>query len=277
MPNSNFSPSLEQSPQKAERYFWEQLQKEGAEIDIRYARDLPDDTPDFIIDLLAEFEERVAEFCFAGASGRVLDAGCGNGNLIMRALKFLPSEMEYVGTDFSRKMLSRAEFRAEGIPRAHFSQGCINKLPFKDQSFDRVVSSGVITCLSTIEEAKESLAEFNRVLRPGGSLVVDFFNQLSHFSLVRKVLLRESIRPPEYISPGHFRSLLEDAGFDVQDCRGFDYKPYQGYLFMSKWSSFLDPGFMQERFSRLIEAKVAPHLPHINLFGYRIYVKCVKS
>jgi len=277
MSSSELSFARQTSLQKAERYFWESLQKEGDELDIRYARDLPDDTPEFIIDLLAKFEEMVAEFCFEGASGKILDAGCGNGNLFIRALKFLPKETKYVGTDFSNKMLSRAAFRARSVPGAHFSQGCINRLPFKDLSFDRVMSSGVLTCLSSTEEAEESLAEFNRVLRPGGTLVVDFFNQLSHFTLVRKVLLREPIFPPEYISPKEFKSLLEGAGFEVQEYRGFDYKPYQGYLFMSKWSSFLDPGFVQERFSRIIEAKVAPRLPHINLFGYRIYVKCKKN
>jgi len=277
MSSSELSLPLKTSLQRDERLFWESIQKRGEEIDIRYARDLPDDTPEFIIGILSQFEEEVAKFCFEGASGRILDAGCGNGNILMRASKFLPSGMEYVGTDFSRKMISRAALRARDLSGTRFSQGCINHLPFKDRSFDRVVSSGVLTCLTSAEEAEDSLCEFNRVLKPGGTLVVDFFNQLSHFTLVRKVLLRETINPPEYISPKKFRSLLENSGFDVQDYRGFDYKPYQGYLFTSRWSSFLDPGFVQERFSRLIESKVAPHLPQINLFGYRIYVRCVKT
>jgi hypothetical protein len=106
---------------------------------------------------------------------------------------------------------------------------------------------------------------------------VDFFNELSHFNLLRKFLLSEKIAPPEYISPSSFRSLLEDAGFEVQAYRGFDYKPYQGYLFMSKWAGLLDPGFIQERFSRMVETRLATWLPALNLFGYRIYVRCIKA
>ena len=44
------------SLQKQELEFWENLKKSGDEIDLRYARDLPDDTPQFILKMLAQFE-----------------------------------------------------------------------------------------------------------------------------------------------------------------------------------------------------------------------------
>ena len=50
-------------------------------------RDLPDDTPDYILKMREDFEEEVSKFCFSGAKGRVLDAGCGNGNLLLRTLR----------------------------------------------------------------------------------------------------------------------------------------------------------------------------------------------
>ncbi len=264
--------------QKTEHDFWESLRKSGEEIDLKYARDLPDDTPEFILRMLSEFESDVAEFCFGDACGSVLDAGCGNGNLLMRSLQH-PSQkiQKYTGLDFSRNMLNRAAFRSKGLQNSLFLQGCINHLPFRDGSFDRVVSSGVITCLPSVSDATDSLSEFSRVLKPDGTLVVDFFNRISHFTLVRKHLLREEIRPPEYISPSEFKSHLLDAGFEILDYRGFDYKPYQGYLFMSRWRQIIDPCFVQERFTRLLEAKVAPKLPELSLLGYRIYVKCVKK
>ncbi|HWQ20762.1 MAG TPA: class I SAM-dependent methyltransferase [Methanotrichaceae archaeon] len=262
---------------KEEYEFWQNLHKEGDGLDLRYARDLPDDTPEFILDLLARFEEDVTGFCFSGAGGRVLDAGCGNGNLLMRALEMFPQcNMSYVGMDFSRNMLKMAASRSVGLEHVALSQGCINRLPFKDEAFDRVISSGVITCLSSVDEATDSLAEFYRVLVPGGTLVVDFFNQASHFTLVRKHILREAINPPEYILPSSFKAMIEDAGFKVQAYRGFDYKPYQGYLFMSRWAGLIDPGFIQERFSRLVETRLVQRLQRINLLGYRIYIRCVK-
>ena len=267
------------SLQKQELEFWENLKKSGEEIDLRYARDLPDDTPQPILKMLAQFEKEVAEFAFKGCSGLVLDAGCGNGNILMRAMsqtsgkKPLKERIRYVGLDFSRNMLGMATLRSLD---ASFAQGCVNRLPFKSETFDRVVSSGVITCLPTVQDVARSLAEFYRVLKPGGILVVDFFNQQSHYTRVRRTLFKEAINPPEYISPSSFKSQLEDAGFKLLTFRGFDYKPYQGYLFMSRWHKLVDPCFVQERFSSFVEARVVPRIPGISRFGYRIYVKCVK-
>lgn len=263
------------SLQKEEHEFWECLEKNGVEVELKYARDLPDDTPKFILRMLSEFERDVAAFCFNGAKGRVLDAGCGNGNLLFRSLPYL--QAQYVGMDFSRNMLQRAACRAYDAKNARFLQGGIDRLPFKDQSFDRVVCSGVITCLPSVEGTREALKEFCRVLKPGGTLVVDFFNCQSHFTLVRRHLFREKINPPEYISPLAFKADLNQAGFEVQAYRGFDFKPYQGYLFMSRLQPIIDPCFVQERFSRFLESKVVPRLPGLSLLGYRIYVRCRKG
>jgi SAM-dependent methyltransferase len=273
--------SKNKSIQKQERAFWESQRKSGEEINLRYARDLPDDTPEFILRMMSHFEEEVARFSFEGCFGRVLDAGCGNGNILVRSstltngISPYNGSVRFVGLDFSRNMLGMAAARSQGR-NVTFTQGCINYLPFKDQTFDRVISSGVLTCLPSVQDAKASLEEFYRVLKPGGILVVDFFNQLSHFTRVRKALFKEEIAPPEYISPSSFRALLEDAGFKIQTYRGFDYKLCQGYLFMSKWRFLVDPCFVQERFTRFVEAKVVPKLPGISHFSYRIYVKCIK-
>lgn len=275
--------AVTKSLQREEQEFWERLEKNGVEVELKYARDLPDNTPEFILRMLAEFEGDVAEFCFSGAEGLVLDAGCGNGNLLMRAIPSLKAD--YVGTDFSSNMLGRAAARALAgagaaknalLKNTLFLQSSVDHLPFKDQSFDRVVCSGVLTCLPTVGDAAAALKEFQRVLKPGGILVVDFFNSASHFTVVRRRLFKEAINPPEYVSPLAFRSTLEDAGFEVLTYRGFDFKLCQGYLFMSSLRPIIDPCFVQERFSRFLEAHVLPKIPELSLLGYRVYVKCLK-
>jgi hypothetical protein len=115
------------------------------------------------------------------------------------------------------------------------------------------------------------------VLKPEGVLVVDFFSRTSHYTLIRKHLLRERINPPEYVSPAEFQRMLEDAGFAVLTSRGFDFKPCQGYLFLSRWRRVIDPGYFQEKLSRFLERKVLPGRQWLNLLGYRIYVKCIKK
>jgi SAM-dependent methyltransferase len=269
--------------QKEELEFWEDQKRCGEEIDLKLARDLPDDTPDFILKMMGDFEEVASRFCFSGAHGRVLDAGCGNGNLLLRALKNKTgrenaerSALQIVGMDFSGNMLGRAAFRAADDDRAGFLQGSVTSLPFQDQSFDRVVSSGVLTCLPNTLAAARALQEFYRVLKPEGILVVDFFSRVSHYTLIRKHLFREPINPPEYVSPAEFQSSLQEAGFAVLAFRGFDFKPCQGYLFMSRWRPVIDPGFFQERLSRMLVRRMQPG-KGLNLLGYRIYVKCIKK
>ncbi len=277
------STNMDSSLQKEELEFWEDQKKCGNGIDLKLARDLPDDTPDFILKMMGDFEEEASRFCFSGAQGRVLDAGCGNGNLLLRALKNKTgrekaenSALQIIGMDFSGNMLGRAALRAGGDDRAAFLQGSVTSLPFRDQSFDRVVSSGVLTCLPNTETAAGALQEFYRVLKPEGFLVVDFFSRISHYTLIRKHIFREPINPPEYVSPAEFQSSLQEAGFAVLSFRGFDFKPCQGYLFMSRWRPLIDPGFFQERLSRLLVRRMPPG-NGLNLLGYRIYVKCIKK
>ena len=194
--------------QKEELAFWEVQKRCGDEVDLKMARDLPDDTPDFILKVMGEFEEEAAGFCFSGAEGRILDAGCGNGNLLLRALKneIKAQSTQVTGMDFSGNMLGRAAIRAEGDDRAGFLQGSVTALPFQDHSFDRVVSSGVLTCLPSPQAASFALQEFYRVLKPGGVLVVDFFSRISHYTLIRKHLFREQINPPDM---SHLRNFRE--------------------------------------------------------------------
>jgi len=280
-------PSLDISDlDREELAFWECQKRCGDDSDLKMARDLPDDAPDYILEMMADFEEQAARFCFSGAYGRILDAGCGNGNLLLRAMKNdqfrgkRPRDdkaaFRIVGMDFSSNMLCRAACRASGDDRAGFLQGSVNGLPFEDQSFDWIVSSGVLTCLPTAKSAERALLEFYRVLKPGGTLVVDFFNSGSHYTLIRKHLFRESIKPPEYVTSAEFYRSLEDAGFSVVSCRGFDFKLCQGYLFLSPWRSLVDPGHFQERLSRLVERRL-PQGSGLNLLGYRIYVKCIRK
>lgn len=273
--------------EKEELDFWEGQKRCGDEMDLKLARDLPNDTPDFILKMMGDFEDEAAKFCFSGAKGRVLDAGCGNGNLLLRALRMRNEinsrtkaedpALQIIGMDFSGNMLGRAAHRAESDDQAGFLQGSVTALPFQDQSFDRVVSSGVLTCLPNVGAAERALQEFYRVLKPEGVLVVDFFSRVSHYTLIRKHLFREPINPPEYVSPAQFRRSLEDAGFAVLAHRGFDFKPCQGYIFMSRWRPIIDPCYFQERLSRFLERRVLPGRPGLNLLGYRIYVKCIKK
>jgi ubiquinone/menaquinone biosynthesis C-methylase UbiE len=102
---------------------------------------------------------------------RVLDVGCGTGNLL-RATGKRHRHVELTGIDPDLKMLARAErkMRRLGL-KARLDRGYAQELPFPDASFDRVFSSLMLHHLDTPSK-DEMLAEVRRVLRPDGVLVL---------------------------------------------------------------------------------------------------------
>ena len=100
---------------------------------------------------------------------RVLDIGCGTGSLIVQ-LKKLHPETEVTGLDPDPKALARARQKADraGVSPT-LDEGFSDALPYPDASFDFVFSSFMFHHLKP-EEQQATLAEVQRVLKPGGSL-----------------------------------------------------------------------------------------------------------
>jgi ubiquinone/menaquinone biosynthesis C-methylase UbiE len=103
---------------------------------------------------------------------RVLEIGCGTGNLTTRAKRAHPG-IELVGSDPDPKALARAQRKARGMTGIRFEHGYAQQLPFANGQFDRVLSSMMLHHLDDDTKASAA-AEIHRVLRPGGTLhIVD--------------------------------------------------------------------------------------------------------
>jgi SAM-dependent methyltransferase len=102
---------------------------------------------------------------------RVLDVGCGTGNLLRSAGKRYP-KVELVGLDPDPKALAQAgrKFRRAGRI-AQLDRGFAQELPYPDDSFDRVFSSLMLHHLDSASK-DALLAQVRRVLRPDGLLVL---------------------------------------------------------------------------------------------------------
>ena len=138
----------------------------------------------------------------------ILDAGCGTG---IFTLDMLSHGSQVVGLDISLPMLMRAREKLMGYP-FQIVLGDILKLPFLQNSFDRVVS---VTALEFIEDAESAVKELFRVTKRGGCVVVATLNSLSPWALRRKA---EAGKKPSifekavFRSPNELRSLVPLAG-----------------------------------------------------------------
>lgn len=109
---------------------------------------------------------------------RVLEIGCGTGNVTVRAKRAAPGA-DVVGTDPDPLALARAQRKARGLSGIRFERAYAQQLPFADGEFDRALSSMMLHHLD--EDVKAgAVAELHRVLRPGGQLhIVDIGGQMT--------------------------------------------------------------------------------------------------
>jgi SAM-dependent methyltransferase len=105
----------------------------------------------------------------AQSGDRVLDVGCGPGFYVSELLEKVGPDGSVVGVDVSRDMLAVAARRTEGHDNVEFHAGVATTLPLADQSCDRAVS---VQVLEYVDEVPAALREMQRVLRPGGRLVL---------------------------------------------------------------------------------------------------------
>lgn len=100
----------------------------------------------------------------------VLDVACGTGDL---TLLFARTEAgRVVGLDFTPEMLDLARAKSGRLAPAlvpEFIRGDAQNLPFDDASFDAV---SIAFGIRNVQRPERAVAEFARVLRPGGRLVI---------------------------------------------------------------------------------------------------------
>lgn len=105
---------------------------------------------------------------------RLLDAGCGTGNLELAIWKdfqkkYPGQKVRIDAVDFSESMLSRAIKKCENIHEVSFRWMDLNEpLPYPDGIFDK------IACINTLYalDVNKVISEFNRILKPYGKIIV---------------------------------------------------------------------------------------------------------
>jgi len=113
--------------------------------------------------------EYVEEF-LSEVKGLILDVGCGAGRNLIKNKK-------YVAFDFAEKLVLLAKEKAENEKiNALFSVASADAIPFKNSTFDGIMSMNVIHVL---EGKSKTLAikEIFRVMKPGAKAIISVWNK----------------------------------------------------------------------------------------------------
>lgn len=143
--------------------------KKGLEA-LHYDKTLIDELPDAVS----------SSYCGVGnpfslgkinSGDQVLDVGCGAGVDSILASMMAGPEGSVVGLDIVPEMLHEAEtnLRPTNLANVTFKKASGEKLPLPDDTFDVVISNGVI---NLIPDKESALTEIVRVLKPGGRLMM---------------------------------------------------------------------------------------------------------
>jgi ubiquinone/menaquinone biosynthesis C-methylase UbiE len=154
----------------------------------------------------------------------VLDLGSGSGMDVFFAAQQVGPSGRVVGIDFTLEQLdkARALATAEGIDQVELREGQITALPVEDESFDCVISNGVI---NLSPEKDRVFAEAARVLRPGGRLAIA--------DIVSEQQLKESIVCDADLwasciggaaQEDAYREAVEGAGLRIEDIKQNPYE-----------------------------------------------------
>lgn len=167
--------------------------------------------------LFSYFGQRLVAFAPVRPGTAVLDVAAGRGAVLFPAAARVGERGRVIGIDLADAMVQHtaAELHQRGLKQAEMRRMDAEHLQFEDRSFDLVLCG---FSLHHFPRPARALAEFYRVLRPGGTAAVATWAE-------RPALvgwLREALRPYEDVSqlmtkpfdkPDDLAAALRQAGF----------------------------------------------------------------
>jgi SAM-dependent methyltransferase len=156
----------------------------------------------------APAHEALAEAAAIGPGMRVVDIGCGSGELCTLIAE---RGAEVAGIDAAEGMIEIARGR---VPRADLRVGPMEHLPWEDRAFD------VATAVNSLQFAADyvdALREAARVVKPGGVVAICNWGPMEHrdlFAVLDVLRERPSAAGPAIGDPGELEDRARRAGLE---------------------------------------------------------------
>jgi len=150
----------------------------------------------------------------------IVDFGCGNGQVI-KEIKLINPEAEYIGLDVSEKALEKARKILPNHKFYKIEDGA--EFPLNDNSVDFIFSSEVI---EHIYDTENAFSEIARILKPDGKLLITTpYHGLIKNLLITVLNFNKHFNPT---SP-HIRFFSKKSLFNLLNRFGFEILKYGYY------------------------------------------------
>ena len=155
--------------------------------------------PDWLTNLRSFFRNRIFKEFVNDVDTKILDIGCGPGNYLRHLM----------GKGYKNVYGVEPSFVNSHEDLKHrIAKGVAYSLPYKDSSFDCIYFFGVIHHLLSIREYEQALNEANRVLRPGGLLILLEPNSKLFYDLL--YVLSKCLKPVSRFAAGTYDVLVAE-------------------------------------------------------------------
>lgn len=213
---------------------------------------------------------------------QVLDLGCGTAPILSELRR---QGVKVLGLDYSADMLehARTRLRSQGLDETDLEQGDCRTTPYPGASFDVVACLGVISYLENYDPV---LDEIERLLKPGGTVLISFRNchnpLLSDPLALGKRILRTLLipllgpRPEPAFEIGRFLDhrvvceKMESRGFRYVEFFGIGFGPFRlaGKTLFSERQSIRISRWLTHGFAALSLHRLQPWLTDVSLWVY---------
>lgn len=206
---------------------------------------------------------------------KVLDIGCGLGFPLIELSQRFGNSCKFYGVDPWQNALKRAQakiYKYE-ITNTLVTKSLAENLPFKNNSFDLIVSNNGI---NNVQDINQTLSECFRVSNPGAQLLItmnleesmiEFYNVLKE-TLIENNLNEEVEKIKAHIYSkrrplGEMKSLIEDSGFNIKNIIEDNFNlrflnalamfnhPLIKYWFLGSWKEILKPENLENIFQQV--------------------------
>jgi ubiquinone/menaquinone biosynthesis C-methylase UbiE len=183
--------------------------------------------------------------------GKILDVACGTGIMFDNY-----KGREIYGVDISQDMLRIAQ---DKYPEAKLTKADAENLPFPDNYFSAAITSRFIC---HIPNYRKVISEISRVVRPGGTIIIDFFNKHSLALPATKMRLATGrLRHFNLFSHGDLLKIARSNNLEIREIRSKVFFPLK--MFPRSLHSL----------SKKINDRLAENFPRLSSPMYVMFVK----